>query len=532
MRVFTRKTGGVFLAVLLLSGCGEFSGDAGRPISQGRPIYYGEVDDDPAHMAVVAITNGPGSGYFCTGTLVAGRYVLTAGHCIEGESARNVQVFFGADAYSSGTYRGAAELAVHPDYDSWNILNDIGMIRLSSPAPTNITPIPYLPARLGLTRSDEGATVDFSGFGVTENRTDGVKLHVERPIDTVCAGPSSCGEIVPHAFGYSQSGGGPCSGDSGGPAFLFRSGSEYVAGITSYGDMRCTDFGVSTTVSDFEPFILDFIGGVPGAPCADASECLSGYCVDGVCCESRCDGVCQACNLSGTGVCQNVPDGTPCPDSDLCDGEEACRTGQCLPGDPLDCSNNNVCTQDRCEPAAGCIHDPVPDGTSCSDQNPCNGEETCRGGNCAMGAALDCDDHNPCTQDECDPQSGCRHTNLPDGTDCGGGPCGTASCQTGECVPGDPTVCDDQNPCTRDFCDPQTGCGHEARPDGWECGKCQMCSSAQCVEIPDCDTGGGCGCAAGAAGSPQGSAFLLLALLFPLVFLRRGSPASDSARRD
>jgi hypothetical protein len=502
----------ISILTMLLAGCGDFSGGEGRLVAQGRPIYYGEVDDDPAHMAVVALTNGPRTGYFCTGTLISSSYVLTAGHCLEGVSARNLEVFFGDDAYSTGTYREAAEVAAHPNYDGRNILNDIGMIRLASPAPTSVTPIPYLPARLGLTRSDEGAIVDFSGFGVTENRTDGEKLHVERPIERVCTGPSSCSEIVPHAFGYSQSGGGPCSGDSGGPAFLFRSGTEYVAGVTSYGDPYCTDFGVSTTVSDFEPFISDFIGGVLGAPCGGASECLSGYCVDGVCCDSPCSGVCQACNLSGTGTCQNVPNGTPCPDSDLCDGQETCQTGQCLEGSPLDCTNSNRCTVDRCEPAVGCIHDPLPDGTSCSDQNPCNGEETCLHGNCAMGTPLDCDDHNLCTQDDCDPLSGCRHTNLPDGTDCGGGPCGPATCKTGECIAGDPTICDDQNPCTKDYCDPQTGCGYEDLPDGWECGKCMMCMSSQCVEIEDCETDGGCGCN-GTGGSAQGSILFLAALL-------------------
>jgi hypothetical protein len=525
MQIPYSRMAGVFLAALLLSGCGDSGGDDGRLVAQGRPIYYGEVDSNPAHMAVVAITYGPGTGYFCSGTLIASSYVMTAGHCLEGESARNVQVFIGSNAYSNGTYRSAAELAVHPNYDGRNILNDISLIRLSSPAPTSVTPIPYLPARLGLTRSDEGATVDFSGFGVTETGSDGRKLHVERPIDRVCTGPSSCGDVVPHAFGYSQSGGGPCSGDSGGPAFIFRSGTEYVAGVTSYGDQRCTDFGVSTTVSDFEPFISDFIGGVLGAPCNGVAECLSGYCVDGVCCDSPCNGVCSACNLSGTGACQTVPNGTPCPDTNLCNGQEVCQTGQCVTGVPLDCSNQNVCTLDRCEPAVGCVHDPVADGTSCSNGNPCDGEETCRQGACVMGTPPDCGDNNPCTQDGCAPQSGCQHTNLPDGTNCGGGLCGTAACASGECIPGDPTICDDQNSCTHDYCDPQTGCGHEALPDGWECGKCKMCASALCVEIPDCQTDGGCGCGGGTGGSPQGLVFFLLVLLLPLAFFRRGFPA-------
>ena len=46
-----------------------------------------------------------------------------------------------------------------------------------------------------------------------------------------------------------------------------------------------------------------------GGVCDEASDCADGLpCVDGVCCDTLCDGVCRACDLAGTaGTCASVP---------------------------------------------------------------------------------------------------------------------------------------------------------------------------------------------------------------------------------
>ena len=45
-----------------------------------------------------------------------------------------------------------------------------------------------------------------------------------------------------------------------------------------------------------------------GAACTVAAECQSGFCVDGVCCGSKCDGTCEACDVPGAeGTCSPVP---------------------------------------------------------------------------------------------------------------------------------------------------------------------------------------------------------------------------------
>jgi MYXO-CTERM domain-containing protein len=244
------------LAFLPLA-CGDGAWDLK---ATGRPIVYGSPDTNPAHMATVALTQGPNGGFFCSGTLITETVVLTAGHCLQGSSG-NPYVFFGNDVRQAGEYRASVEGEVNPDYSGQSIRNDIALLRLASPAPADITPIPYLPAELGLSQADEGVTtVDFSGFGRDENDRSGVKLHVVDTIDVVCDGPGSCaGYVNPKMFGYDQQPGGPCSGDSGGPSYILRDGVEYVAGVTSYGDQDCAQYGASTTADRFAGWIDAFI---------------------------------------------------------------------------------------------------------------------------------------------------------------------------------------------------------------------------------------------------------------------------------
>ena len=68
---------------------------------------------------------------------------------------------------------------------------------------------------------------------------------------------------------------------------------------------------------------------VNGQTCGSATECATGFCIDGVCCNSACSGTCEKCNLAGlNGVCSAVLDGQD-PDNEclggFCNGARACR---------------------------------------------------------------------------------------------------------------------------------------------------------------------------------------------------------------
>ena len=109
------------LAAILLVGCLPADEPLPKTRTAGRPIVGGSPDNNPAHMAVIALTNGPNTGFFCSGTLITQTVVLTAGHCVYGSSPSSIQVFFGQDVYNGGDYRQVSEIAVHPDYNSSTI---------------------------------------------------------------------------------------------------------------------------------------------------------------------------------------------------------------------------------------------------------------------------------------------------------------------------------------------------------------------------------------------------------------------------
>ena len=137
--------------------------------------------------------------------------------------------------------------------------------------------------------------------------------------------------------------------------------------------------------------------------------------------------------------------GTPCEtpgdcdDNDPCNGEEQCNLGQCALGPPPTCDDDNPCTDDFCQAGIGCRNEP--NQASCSDGNPCNGDETCGGRTCRSGTPPNCADGNDCTLDTCNPELGCIHP--PSSGPCEAGGCVTnGQCQEGSCV-GEP-LCDEE----------------------------------------------------------------------------------------
>src|SRR5262249_24367856 len=82
-----------------------------------------------------------------------------------------------------------------------------------------------------------------------------------------------------------------------------------------------------------------------------------------------------------------------------------------------DCGNGVVDTGEQCDegpdggPCCTKTCDFRPEGTSCSDGNLCNGNETCSAfGQCVPGAPLNCNTNNPCTVDSCIPATADRKT--------------------------------------------------------------------------------------------------------------------------
>lgn len=95
------------------------------------------------------------------------------------------------------------------------------------------------------------------------------------------------------------------------------------------GRFVCVTIGTST-VSDASAMLIRDAGFEDAAPtaligdrCSPTEGCASGTCVDGYCCETPCDGLCQRCDIN-PGTCSPAPAGTD-PDGD-CGGAIACET--------------------------------------------------------------------------------------------------------------------------------------------------------------------------------------------------------------
>jgi hypothetical protein len=63
----------------------------------------------------------------------------------------------------------------------------------------------------------------------------------------------------------------------------------------------------------------------------------------------------------------------------MCNGNETCRSGQCQAGEPLGCDDGEDCTDDACDSASGCTHEPAPAGSACDDSEACTSGDVCDG---------------------------------------------------------------------------------------------------------------------------------------------------------
>lgn len=219
--------------------------------------------------------------------------------------------------------------------------------------------------------------------------------------------------------------------------------------------------------------------------CAPGSPLL---CDDGnVCTDETCDPAVGCVSTNNTG---------PCDDTNACTVGDVCANGACTPGADLSCDDSNPCTDDACDVLLGCQN--VPNTAPCDDADPCTSGDVCSGGLCVGSLATDCNDNNPCTTDSCDAGGGC--TNLPNSLPCDDGNACTVNdvCNAGACVPGAPAICDDGDPCTDDGCDVGVGCvttpnTGAACDDGSACTNNDTCANGSCVGLAIvCDDGNEC----------------------------------------
>ena len=310
---------------------------------------------------------------------------------------------------------------------------------------------------------------------------------------------SSCDDRL-FCNGADSCGGGTCSVHAGDPC----AGGSDCTDACSEARRDCFDAAGTSCTDDGNPCTGDVCSGAgtcvhpaTEGPCSDGNACTtSDVCVGGSCvggpppvCDDANPCTNDGCN-PGAG-CTHVDSNAVCDDNDACTTVDVCSGGACRGGIPPNCNDGNLCTDDACNPALGCTH--AFNSAFCDDGSACTVDDACRAGACIGGSAAACDDNSPCTSDSCNPVSGCVHAPLPNCCTTAAQCADTDQCTTNErcianaCV-SDPVGCNDANACTSDGCNPASGCTHTPNntlcDDGNACTTADACSGGTCTGGP------------------------------------------------
>ena len=231
-----------------IGGCGP--SDTRATVELASAITNGTVDEGDS--AVVALLSS-GQAY-CTGTVVADRWVLTAAHCLQSMSPS--EIYVGTRPSDSGQRLQVARTIIHPRFNFIGLENDVGLVKLAVPAP--MTPLRLM--RQPLDQSWVGSMVRLVGFGSTSS--------TEREPLLKRTGTGRITVLDTQKFTLEGAPSQTCITDSGAPALYEQDGVDYVVGVSSSGDAHCQEYGRIVRVDAYtDDFILATMAGSDSHGC-------------------------------------------------------------------------------------------------------------------------------------------------------------------------------------------------------------------------------------------------------------------------
>jgi len=259
-------------ACLSLLGCDRVSTDPRNP-SRPSFITHGALDgnDHPAVVLIVMDVAGQ-PAFRCSGTLIAPKVVLTAGHCAgEPGEFSGVRIFTESDVQDgNNTYPfaggpnsvEATAWHAHPLFtENAFFLHDVGVVLLSKAVKLSAGQYGRLPTRDELDALKPSSSTLFTAVGYGLQRINPAFIEAEKirmfaephliQINTGFTGDFSL------MLSNNASTGGTCFGDSGGPNYL-DSGNG-IAGVTSFG-LNGTCGGTGGVFRLDRKNVLDFVG--------------------------------------------------------------------------------------------------------------------------------------------------------------------------------------------------------------------------------------------------------------------------------
>lgn len=316
-------------------------------LAQDEPKVVGgvavDIKDYPWQIALTSSPNGSG---FCGGSIIGDSWVLTAAHCVNGDSPNSVYVRAGSsNAFASGgTSYSLNSIIVHPNYSGNSY--DFALLEIDGEFNynENVQKIDLVTAAdIVAGVQDPGVIATITGWGTTSSggSLSSTLMMVEAPIvsnDVACgastdengnSGDYSCSsldESMICAGDLVDGGEDACQGDSGGPLVVRNSNDTkwLLIGATSWGyGCAYVDYpGVWSKVS----YVLDWIN--------SNAETNSEYgCMDETACNYDAEAIYDDSSCAEIDECGDCGGSGPLPGYD-CDGN--CTTGETLVVDMSD----------------------------------------------------------------------------------------------------------------------------------------------------------------------------------------------------
>ncbi|MER6524274.1 serine protease [Streptomyces sp. NPDC001508] len=249
-----RRTAAAFVAA---AGAATALLAAPTALAAPRPIVGGTTTTTTAYPFMMQITDAS-QNQFCGGTLVSPTKVVTAAHCMVGETTGSVRVVGGRTYLNgtNGTVGQVSKIWVNPGYTDATNGDDVAVLTLSTSMP--YTAASYVSSsQTGVYAA--GTTARVLGWGTTSE--SGSSSNQLRTATVPVVSDSSCGTSYGSDFvqtdmvcaGYTSGGVDTCQGDSGGPLLI----GGVLAGITSWGEgcARAGYPGVYTRLTTFSDLV-------------------------------------------------------------------------------------------------------------------------------------------------------------------------------------------------------------------------------------------------------------------------------------